>query len=119
MRPLEIKLFCVRPSSALPQSALRLARHRWPNKLEELTPAYLDRFPLDPFDGQPLKMKQVDGSVIIYSIGLDRIDDKGQLDVKPFEPGSDIGFRLFDPAKRRQPARPFVIDEVDDKDGPN
>ncbi len=97
----------------------RLTKHRWPIKLEELTPAYLDQVPVDPFDGQPLRMKQVDGSFIVYSIGLDRIDDHGQLDVKPFQPGSDIGFRLFDPAKRRQPAKPFVIEEDEDKEGPN
>jgi hypothetical protein len=97
----------------------RLAKQRWPNRLDELTPAYLDHLPVDPFDGQPLRMKQFDGAFIVYSIGLDRIDDHGQLDIKPFQPGSDIGFRLFDPAKRRQPAKPFVIDELDDKEGPN
>jgi hypothetical protein len=97
----------------------RLANKRWPNQLAELTPSYLEQLPVDPFDGQPLRMKQADGSFTVYSIGMDRIDNQGQLDVKPFQPGSDIGCRLFDPANRRQPAKPFVIDQQEENEDPN
>ena len=119
-----IQPFCARPSSALPPNAFGWQNFDGRGKLDELVPSYLDQPLIDPFDGQPLRMKQVDGSFIVYSIGLDRNDDNGQLHVKPhdvklYEQGSDIGFRLFDPAKRCQPAKPFVIDEMDDKDGPN
>ncbi len=84
----------------------RLANGHWPAALTDLVPRFLDQVPTDPYDGLPLKLKQDDGAFIVYALGADRIDNGGQLDDKPFQPGSDIGFRLFDPAKRRQPPRP-------------
>ena len=91
----------------------RLAKGRWPTELEELVPHFLDQLPADPFDGQPLKMKYSDGTFVVYSVGIDRVDNGGQLDLPPSQPGSDTGFRLFDPHKRRQPARPFVFETKD------
>ena len=91
----------------------RLAKGRWPKALEELVPQFLDQLPIDPFDGQPLKMKYSDGTFVVYSVGIDRVDNGGQLDLPSSQPGSDTGFRLFDLDKRRQPARPFVFETND------
>ncbi|CAN5487015.1 hypothetical protein BH10PLA2_BH10PLA2_32460 [soil metagenome] len=89
----------------------RLANGRWPAKLVDLTPRFLNSLPVDPFDGLPLKVKREEGAFIVYALGADRTDNGGQIDDKPFQPGSDIGFRLFEPAKRRQPARLVPKDE--------
>ncbi len=73
----------------------RVAKGHWPKELAELVPSYLDAVPLDPFDGKPLRLKISDGAFVVYSVGMDGVDNGGQLDDKPFLPGSDIGFRLF------------------------
>jgi hypothetical protein len=86
----------------------RMTKGRWPKDLAELIPSYLEAIPLDPFDGQPLRLRQSEGRFVVYSVGMDGIDNGGQLDDNPLQPASDIGFRLFDVDKRRKPAFPFV-----------
>lgn len=51
--------------------------------------------PEDPFAGQPLKMAASGGDIVIYSIGEDGRDDKGQVDSQcvPDRKG-DVVFRL-------------------------
>ncbi|HUT94729.1 MAG TPA: hypothetical protein VMY37_35055 [Thermoguttaceae bacterium] len=59
------------------------------DKLAEL-PSHL---PPDPFDGKPLKWKQTDDALVLYSVGPDRVDNGGEpIDVEPFT--GDIIFRL-------------------------
>jgi hypothetical protein len=86
----------------------RMTTGHWPTQLADLTPRFLDSLPVDPYDGLPLKFNQQDGAFIVYTLGADRTDNGAQLDDKPFQLGSDIGFRLFEPAKRRQPFRPIT-----------
>ncbi|MBN2132293.1 MAG: hypothetical protein JW741_22520 [Sedimentisphaerales bacterium] len=62
--------------------AVALERHRLatgdlPEKLSDLVPAYLPAIPQDPFDGKPLRYKQLDAGFVVYSIGPDRQDDGG------------------------------------------
>jgi len=38
----------------------QLGNGRWPDKLEDLVPGYLNSIPIDPFDGQPLHHRQPD-----------------------------------------------------------
>lgn len=67
--------------AALVSIALELFRRRhegWPERLEELVPAFLPALPLDQFDGQPLRYRLVDGKPLLYSIGEDRDDDGGR-----------------------------------------
>ena len=52
---------------ALAMTAYKSAKGRYPEKLEELVPNYIDRIPIDPFDGKPLKMKPVKGGLELYS----------------------------------------------------
>jgi hypothetical protein len=92
----------------------RLAHGRWPARLDDLVPQFLPALPRDPYDGKPLKWKQGNGTFLVYSVGFDRIDNGGDLDSKqPNQTGSDIGFLLFDPTRRRQPARPFAFKTED------
>lgn len=68
--------------------------------------------PLDPFAIESLHYRHIEDGVIIYSVSSDWTDNHGNLDVDhPHQPGVDIGFRLWDAAKRRQPPRPKPLDE--------
>ena len=88
---------------------LALERYRaekgcWPDRLDELVPAHLKAVPRDPFGGQPLHYKQLGDGVLVYSVGPDERDDDGALNRMTITaPGTDLGFRLWDVDKRRQP----------------
>lgn len=84
----------------------RLKHGRWPKELAELSADLLPGgVPLDPFDGKPLRYRRLDDGVVIYSIGPDGADDEGTITRdKPNAPGTDIGFRLWDPEQRHKPA---------------
>lgn len=84
----------------------RRARNRWPDGLSQLAPAYLSKVPLDPFAGKPLCYRRVDDGVVIYSVGPDGSDNGGKVDQDPMKPGTDVGFRLWNVGKRRQPPNP-------------
>ncbi len=92
---------------ALAAERYRLAHKDWPASLDNLCPQYLAAVPLDPFDGQALRYRRLEDGVMIYSVGADAVDNRGNLDREhPNQPGVDIGYRLWDVAKRRQPPRP-------------
>lgn len=48
-----------------------------PTSLADLTPRLLPSIPLDPWDGQPLRLVVRDGSLVLYSIGADKLDHQG------------------------------------------
>jgi tetratricopeptide (TPR) repeat protein len=81
---------------------------RWPDDLNALKDGgYLREVPNDPYDGQPLRLKRLDDGLVIYTLGPDCVDNGGRIDRKdPRTPGTDIGFRLWDPAAQRQPPAP-------------
>ena len=60
------------------------------------------------FDGQPLRWKKWAEGRLIYSIGVNLIDDGGDNTLLNGHP-KDIVFRLFDPDNRRQPPRPTPV----------
>ena len=78
---------------------------RWPESLAALVPEYLQEVPQDPYTGQLLLMRRLDDGLVIYSVGADKTDNGGKLDVNPTKPGTDWGFRLWDVGQRRQPPR--------------
>ena len=84
----------------------RQANKSCPDSLDKLCPQFLEAVPLDPFDGAPLRYRRVEDGVIIYAVGDDGVDNGGNVDRKRNESDADIGFRLWDVAKRRQPPRP-------------
>jgi len=81
----------------------RLAKGRWPGTLDLLKEAgYIREAPSDPY-GQPLRWLRLDDGFEVYSIGPDGEDNGGKMDRQnPVAPGTDIGFRLWDVAQRRQ-----------------
>ncbi len=88
--------------TALACERFRRDRGTWPSTLESLVPAYLDRLPIDPFAGGPVRGHRVEGGFVVYSLDLDRKDDGGrrpssQADVGH---GSDLVFALVDPDRR-------------------
>ena len=85
----------------------RQVKNRWPEKLDELVPDFLSAVPLDPFDGNPLRLVRKGPALIVYSVSADKQDNGGTFLVNPMQPGSDVGFVLHDLAHRRQPAKPF------------
>ena len=50
--------------------------------------------------------------IVIYSVSEDMVDNGGRIDREsnPFEPGMDIGFRLWNPESRRQPPLPPIVE---------
>ncbi len=86
----------------------RLQHKKWPDKLDDLVSAKLiTALPLDPFDGKPLRWKTTQEGRVVYSVGKDRVDDGGVVGPEySTKINTDIGYRLFDPDKRRQAPRP-------------
>ncbi len=56
----------------------RLAKGALPETLADLTPAFLDSVPTDPFDGQPMRFHKLASGFLVYSVGPDGTDDEGQ-----------------------------------------
>ena len=62
------------------EAAIRLywiKEKKMPETLEELIPDYIDKIPIDPYSGRPLRYDKVNRK--IWSIGLDFIDDHGVI----------------------------------------
>lgn len=72
---------CQQAQVACALERFRLAQGQYPAALDVLVPAYLKQLPADLLDpqGAPLKYRR-EGSegVVLYSIGLNRVDDDGQ-----------------------------------------
>jgi type II secretory pathway pseudopilin PulG len=88
---------------ALAVERYRLAHGRWPDALPDLAPQFLTAIPKDPYDRQPLRYKKLADGVVIYALGPDHTDNGGKINrANPTQEGSDLGFRLWDVARRRQ-----------------
>jgi hypothetical protein len=102
-------------SAAAAVAAERYRRQHgdWPAGLEALVKAGLLReVPADPFDDRPLRWRRLPDGIVIYSVGLDRLDNGGRLDGRDMAasaPGTDAGFRLWDVPARRQPPLPIRV----------
>ncbi len=66
---------CARVALAIEQ--YRLAKGSLPKELTDLAPRYIDKGPIDPFDGKPLRYKLTEPGYIVYSIGDDGTDEGG------------------------------------------
>ncbi|MGD0539559.1 MAG: hypothetical protein ABSC03_18160 [Verrucomicrobiota bacterium] len=72
---------------SLARVACALERHRlatgsYPEKLDGLTPRFIDRLPPDPVNGEPLKYRRdAPDRFILYSVGANLKDDGGRVDV--------------------------------------
>jgi hypothetical protein len=84
---------------AIAAERYRRKQGRWPQKLEELIPAELAEVPTDPYDGKPLRLKQLPDGFIVYSVGFNGIDDGGAV-TSIVGKTADTGFRLWDANQR-------------------
>ncbi len=63
--------------------ACALERHqkskgRYPERLEELMPEFLQKLPYEVVNGQPFHYRRsADGTFVLYSVGWDECDDGG------------------------------------------
>jgi hypothetical protein len=102
----QVELRCA--IAAIAAERYRREKDQWPESLEALRKGrYLKQVPTDVFDGEPLRMRRLEGGLVIYSVGPDGLDNRGHIDrMNPIGEGSDLGCRLWDVAKRRQPPLP-------------
>jgi hypothetical protein len=87
---------------ALAIERFRLANNgQLPDQLSSLVPAFLDKVPIDPYDGQPLRYKRTDKGYMVYSIGPDSVDDGGIEPPAGPKPRSlwDVTFTVESPEK--------------------
>jgi hypothetical protein len=83
---------------ALAATGYRLDHGGYPDKIYQLVPQYLDAVTVDPFDGKPLRLKKnADGSLVIYSVGPDQVDNGGQVETKGSGRPADVGIILRRP----------------------
>jgi len=68
-------------------AAFRSDNGRYPANLDELAPKYLAKIPGDMFSGKPLVYQLIDDGYLLYSVGVNEIDDDGQS--KDDQPGAD------------------------------
>ena len=73
----------------------RAQKGRYPDKLDDLQPDFIFVVPGDPFDDKPLRLKQTDHGLIVYSIGPDMTDNGGEpIDETQKTETGDIVFEL-------------------------
>lgn len=60
----------------------RFRRHhgRLPEQLQAVVPVFLPSVPDDPFSGKPIRYTQQEYGFVVYSVGVNGIDDDGQTD---------------------------------------
>lgn len=99
---------------ALAVEGFRLRHGDWPSTPEVLVPGYLDAWPVDPFDDQPVRYRRTDGGILIYSTSQYEQDDGDGVTPGPArnDQAPDLGFRLFDPTLRG-----FTVAEDEDDNG--
>ena len=66
--------------TALALERYRCRHARYPDTLTDLVPGLLQASPVDFMDGQPLRYRLTqDGHFVLYSVGLDCVDNGGQM----------------------------------------
>ncbi len=62
----------------------QLDNNKLPEDLSALSPKYLSEIPGDPFNNfQPIKYKKTDKGYLLYSLGPDREDQNGKINIDP------------------------------------
>ncbi len=87
--------------AALAAERYRQKNGRWPEKFADLVPALLKEAVIDPYDGQPLRMRRQPDGLVIYSVGTNGIDDGGDV-TSVASNSADTGFRLWDVDQRQK-----------------
>jgi hypothetical protein len=101
----QAKLRCA--LTAVAAERYRQAQGSWPDAPEALVRAdFLKAVPIDPYDGKSLRFRRIADGLLIYAVGMDRVDNGGAIEDNPMTPGSDVGCKLWDPQLRGRPAPP-------------
>jgi hypothetical protein len=82
----------------------RVKHGKWPQSLSELCPEFLAAIPLDPFDGLPLQLTKQNDGIVLHSVGRNTQLLATGAAHPGLPEGIEIGFRLWNPETRRQPA---------------
>jgi hypothetical protein len=117
MRRLKASVRCM--EALVGAERYRMQTGKWPESLEAIPRTLLAQVPTDPYDGKPLRLRRTADGIVVYSVGKDGVDQgglvvRGPMTVLPV----DQGYRLWDVAKRRQPARPPAPKPEEAGDGP-
>jgi hypothetical protein len=72
-----------------------------PARLSDMVPSYLPSAPVDPFTGQPIRFSASTDAYVVYSAGLNRTDDGGDVAMQ-WARGSDLGIRVRDVDRERR-----------------
>ncbi len=80
----------------------RLKHNRWPANIEELVGMANAEVLTDPCDGRALRLRREQDGLVIWSVGIDGIDNGGVYDPTVVI-GKDEVVRLWDGAHRRRP----------------
>ena len=86
----------------------RLETGSWPASIESIDPEILPDPPVDPFSGRPFRLLHEDGQFVIYSVGANGRDERGDYAPKEWRTGKhdDVGARGWDILLRRLPPQP-------------
>ena len=99
---------------ALAAQRYRLAHGRLPEALDDLTPDFIPSVPLDPFSGEPTRYLRTADGFVVYSVGADRKDDGGHLDVEAFYTRSpDLAYRIRYPKDDSADVDQSVLQSLD------
>ncbi len=97
---------------AVAAERFRIKNERWPESPAELVKAGLiAEAPVDPYDGAALRWRRFPDGMAAYGVGIDKTDDGGNINNRSDEKGFDVGLKVWDLPRRRQPARLPVPDE--------
>jgi hypothetical protein len=82
VRTYQVELQAV-ATSLCARTALAVERHRLttgkvPGRLDQLVPTFMPSVPLDPFDGQALRFRDLGRGYVVYSVGQDLTDNQGE-----------------------------------------
>jgi hypothetical protein len=83
--------------AAVAMTRFRLDHGAFPSHLDDLVPRYLDAVPIDPFDGNPLRLAVKGDKWIVYSVGPDVVDKGG---AEMLQAKGDVTFTLSMPAAK-------------------
>jgi hypothetical protein len=77
-------------------------RGSYPERLDELVPEYLSRVPDDPYSGKPICYRRTSTGYVVYSVGVNRVDDGGRVVYRDDHPVYESGDLLLDMDPRKE-----------------
>ena len=77
--------------AALAAERYRLEHGKWPTKLEDVSPAFLQKVPVDPFDEKPIRYTIWSDGIKVWCVGENQSDD-----------GGDVGWRDYSTPKTKK-----------------